>query len=435
MTTARRQLREGHAHIAAHGRALSMLNLHACTSVEECLELVAQEAGRTKEGWVLAAGARVESWKQPRWPTRAELDRICLTRPCCIMSFDHHAVAANTAAMHAGGLSDDARDPPGGVVCRDGHGMPTGVLLEAASRLVWNAAPEPSGVQRREHLVAGIQDLVGHGFTEVHDLLSPPWLGAALAELEASGQLPIRIYMYTPVAELLALHEQSRRWASDRVRLAGGKVFADGTLNSRTAWMLEPYADPLPGMERGKVITPPAELRAAMDLVGRLGLRLAVHAIGDAAVRAVLDAWEATGGSQTRRSGAVGVGGLRIEHSELIDAADVPRFAALGVVASVQPCHLLTDIEVLRRALPHRLDRVLPLRELIDAGCEPGLGLVFGSDAPIVRPNPEDSVQAAVHRRRAEMRWMKRSHRSRRSRKLRPGPALPGMPDQLSGAL
>jgi predicted amidohydrolase YtcJ len=95
---------------------------------------------------------------------------------------------------------------------------------------------------------------------------------------------------------------------------------------------------------------------------------------------------------------------LRIEHSELVDAADVPRFAALGVIASVQPCHLLTDIDVLRRQLPHRLDRVLPLRELIDAGCEPGRGLIFGSDAPIVRPHPEDSIQAAVHRRRAGMR-------------------------------
>jgi predicted amidohydrolase YtcJ len=210
--------------------------------------------------------------------------------------------------------------------------------------------------------------------------------------------------MYAPVVEVQALHEQSRQWTSDRVRLAGGKVFADGTLNSRTAWMIEPYADPLPGMERGKVITPPAELRAAMELVGRLDLGLAVHAIGDAAVRAVLDSWEATGGSKTRRGGAAGVGGLRIEHAELIDAADVPRFAALGVVASVQPCHLLADIEVLRRALPHRLDRLLPLRELIDAGCEPGRGLIFGSDAPIVRPHPEDSIQAAVHRRRNGMR-------------------------------
>lgn len=140
-------------------------------------------------------------------------------------------------------------------------------------------------------------------------------------------------------------------------------------------------------------------LAAAMALARRMGLDLAAHAIGDGAVRAVLDAWESLGpiGGPSR---------LRIEHAEIIDAADVARLARprFGeVIVSVQPCHLLADIEALRRGLPHRLDRVLPLRELIDAGCGPGERLWFGSDVPIVRPHPGDSIRAAVHRRREGM--------------------------------
>jgi predicted amidohydrolase YtcJ len=375
-----------------------MLKLDACKSVEECLELLAKEANRTRGPWVLAIGARVESWSDPRWPTCDELDRISRPRPVCVMSFDHHAVAANSAALHAAGLLNGP-DPAAGVVCRGQRGEPTGLLLEAAAHQLWNAAPEPSPQERKEHVQAALHDLAVHGFTEVHDLLSPSWLGPLLCGLDGTGLLRVPVHLYVPVAEIEAQHEAAKRWHTERVRLAGAKVFADGTLNSKTAWMLDPYADPLPGMERGKVITTPEEIRAARERTLALGLGLAVHAIGDAAVRAVLRVEEGIKASSRHDTAPK----LRIEHCELIDREDVPRFADLGVVASVQPCHLLADIEVLRRQLSHRLDRVLPLRELIDAGCAPGEGLIFGSDAPIVRPHPQDSIQAAVYRRREGM--------------------------------
>jgi predicted amidohydrolase YtcJ len=145
----------------------------------------------------------------------------------------------------------------------------------------------------------------------------------------------------------------------------------------------------------------PGELDDAVALCDTLGLHLAVHAIGDGAVRLVLDSIERVSGGVIREPG----NRHRIEHAEVIDEADVPRFARLGggVVCSVQPCHLLTDIEVLTRQMPHRLHRVLPLRELIDAGSISGGDdrlLWFGSDVPIVRPDPSDSLQAALHRRR-----------------------------------
>jgi predicted amidohydrolase YtcJ len=417
-------LREAHAHVPSHGRALRTLNLSDCTSREEFLgrleRLAIEQSGQRGRGespiawpWIIAHGVRVEGWTDPRWPTLAEFDRITGNRPACVMSFDYHCVFANTNAMRTAGLRDDSPDPAGGVICRDSTtNRPTGVLLETAAYQVWGQVPEPSSVESRESVLTAIADLRTHGFVEVHDLKSPPWLGPMLAELDDAGELSMPVCLYAPIEEFEQAVASAKGWTRDRVRLAGAKIFCDGTLNSRTAWMLHPYRNPIAGMSTGKVIATPAQIRDAMERTSRLGLQLAVHAIGDGAVRAVLDEWE---GVQTRRHRGIQASGqrwgletssgpgLRIEHCELIDEADVPRFANLGVIASVQPCHLLMDIEVLRRQLPHRLDRVLPLRDLIDSGCTPGELLWFGSDVPIVRPDPSDSVIAATKRRRAGM--------------------------------
>lgn len=405
------RLREAHAHIAEHGRTMEMEALEGCRSLEACLERVAAAASRTPpDRWVLGYGLRIEGWREPRWPTRPELDDAAGGRPVCLWSFDYHALIVNSAAMERAGISESTPDPEHGRIVRDEAGRPTGVMLEAAAKQVWAAAPAPSEAERREQVLAAVKDLAGHGFTEVHDLLAPTWLGPLLADLDDQGLLPVRTWVYPRLEELDAVLPTAAAWQRERVRLAGAKVFADGTLNSRTASMLTPYADPIPGMPRGQAMMSVEDLRAAIERVLGHGLGLAVHAIGDAAVRAALDAWEpySRGDRRVRRApggpATVGAAGefpaMRIEHAEVIDRDDVPRFAAMGVVCSVQPCHLLADVEALQRGVPHRLDRVFPLRELIDAGCTPGDLLWFGSDTPIVRPHPEDSLHAAVHRRR-----------------------------------
>lgn len=397
-----RPLREAHAHIPAHGRAMTMLQLGDCRDRAELLDRLRSQPlspSTHPAPWLLGVGARVSAWPDPRWPAREELDHAAAGRPCAIMSFDHHCVAANTLALAAANIHDATADPPGGVIGRDPRsGTLTGLLLESAAMQVWHAAPEPTREQTKLHVLAALRALAAHGFVEVHDMLSPAALGPMLAELDAEGQLPMEVWLYAPIAELERQHAAAAAWHSSKVRFAGAKAFADGTLNSRTAWMLSDYRNPLPGLPRGKPMMTPAELDDAIARTHALGVGLAVHAIGDGAVRAVLDARERAGDLS---AAANPVPTLRIEHCELIDETDVPRFAALGVVASVQPCHLLCDIEILAQELPHRLDRVLPLRDLICAGCEPGRGLWFGSDVPIVRPDPQDSIQAAVHRTRA----------------------------------
>lgn len=392
-------LREAHAHLAMHGQALTMLHLADCASHAECLDRIRQRAAHLHHAdpttWLLADGLRIESWPDPRWPTRDELDHASPNRPAVILSFDYHSLAANTAALRASVIAETDPDPEGGLIQRDPAGHPTGVLFESAAWKVRDSIPPLSESQREEAVLASLHHLASLGYVEVHDLLAPLWLGPLLSSLDQRGLLPLRTRVFVAMNDFDAALASAPAWSRPgRVEFAGGKVFADGTLNSRTAWMLTPYANPIPGHPFGTPLMSPAALRDAMHRTRAANLTLAIHAIGDAAVRASLDAWQAVGGS--RRDTAQ----LRIEHAELIDRADIPRFAEMGVTCSVQPCHLLADIEVLRRELPHRLDRVLPLRDLVQAGTTPGGYLLFGSDVPIVRPDPFDSMQAAVYRRR-----------------------------------
>lgn len=411
----RPRLREAHCHLHSHGQARAMVPLDDCRSLAECLDRLEEAASRREpSGWLLARGARPESWPEHRWPTRRELDRACPELPLAIWCFDHHALAANSSALSIARVDRGTPDPEGGVIVRDEVGEPTGVMLESATRLVWSKVPEPTMAERREHVALAVADLFSKGFVEVHDMLSHDWLGPVLAELRYSGRLPCSVWLYPLVEDLPRIYAGRSSWESQEIVLAGGKVFTDGTINSRTAWMLEPFADPIPSHPRGTPLMSVEHIAEAIRTCTRHGLHLAAHAIGDGAVRACLDAAARvqSDSSSAGRASSVrsvtpslrhSVTSLRIEHAELVDEADVGRFADLGVVASVQPCHLLADIEALRRLLPHRLERVLPLKEMAAAGCRPGELMWFGSDTPIVRPDAEDSVQAAVHRRRVGM--------------------------------
>ena len=387
-------MREAHAHLLQLGRSLSMADLTDARSVPESLDLLANAAPIA--GWVLGHALRVEGFEEPRWPSLDELDRLHPETPCCCWGFDYHSLVCNSPALAAAGLLD-LPEIPGGRIELDPDGRPTGLLLERAALRLWDAVPEPAHDQRPGLLAHALTHLSKLGFTEVHDLKSQDWLGPTLVEMAGSGDLPMSVGLFPLVEDLGAVAAARTEWECDEVRLLGGKLFVDGTLNARTAWMIEPFADGHDAHPRGMSMVEPGEIEDAAVLCDRLGLVLACHAIGDMAVRAVLDAIETSGGGRP---------GHRVEHAEVIAESDIPRFAALGAVASVQPCHLLADIEALQRAIPDRLDRVLPLSELINAGCEPGrldgAGVVFGSDVPIVRADPEDSLLGATERGRGD---------------------------------
>ncbi len=387
-STPRGPLREAHAHLAQLGRSLSMLDLASCRSRDHMIEELATFSQSVLPGqWVLAHGARPDAWPDPTWPTRRELDTHVPDHPVCAWCFDYHAMVVNTPAL-------ESAAPPSSVhhlIERNADGVETGLMLEQAATWMWSVVPDATETERREQLILALRHLSDLGFTEVHDLKSQRWLGGLLSSLKPEERR-LNVHLYPLLEELESVLASRSKWESDSVQLAGAKVFVDGTLNSRTAWMLEPFRDGRSEHSCGIAMMTTDEIESAVRFVDARGLPLACHAIGDAAVRAVLDAVE---------QGRPKTPGFRIEHAELIDSEDVPRFAHLGVIASVQPVHLLSDIEALQRSLPDRTHRVLPLRDLIDAGCSPGELLLFGSDVPIVPADPTQGIQAAVVRGRA----------------------------------
>ena len=395
-------MRDAHLHLYQYARSLEMLDLSSCGSAGEMLDSVAQAYRGCTGGLLIADKARPEAFEPSGWPCLADLDSATGGDVLfCGWCFDYHALMANSAALLHTGINADEPDPEGGIVGRNADGSLNGVLYEKAAMRLWASLPDPDRARAGELIERGIDALRGLGIACVHDLKAQPWLGGVLASLDERGVLDgFSIRLWPLLEDLDAVLGTRKQWERDSIRLGGAKVFVDGTLNSRTAWMLHDYADVGAdvgadgGHPRGMVMMSPGQIRDAVRRCDELGVPLAAHAIGDAAVRAVLDAIEEVR-PQTP--------GFRIEHAELVDESDVGRFAVLGVICSVQPCHLLYDMEALRRGVPGRLDRVLPLRSLIDAGCEPGGLLLFGSDAPIVRPDPGDSLRGAVERRRAGM--------------------------------
>lgn len=383
--------------------------------MDEALQRLAAAARERPPGaWMIARGIRIAAWPEQRYPTAREIDDAASGRPALLRSFDHHALAAGAAALRLAELGPHTADPAGGIIERGPGGAPTGLLLESACALALRAVPPFTRDERAAHVRAALADLRARGFAEVHDMLATPLLADILLDLEARGELDVAVRLYATREHFDALADRAAESAdegddadpagaptlarSEMVRLSGLKIFTDGTLNSRTAHMLRPFAHPIPEHPLGTALMSPDEIVAAIRHADARGYPIAAHAIGDAAVRAVLDALE------TAQPECLG---QRIEHAQFVDETDVARFAELGVIASLQPCHLLTDIEAIERFTPDRAGRAFPLRDLMDAARDAGFEaedlIWLGSDAPIVPPSPEDNRQAAVERRRAGM--------------------------------
>jgi len=411
-------LRDAHLHLLPHGKAIAAVQLADCTSIGDVLERVreAHEALPAHSGkqavWIDARGLRTEGLAERRYPTLEELDAATPGRPAVLKSFDYHALMGNTPALLEAGIEASTVDPPAGVIVRDEQGVPTGVLLEAACNAMYAAQPVDSSAQRTEQLKLAIDDLRGRGFVEVHDMKATPQLGELLLEMDDRGELDgFGVTMYAVPDEFERVKKVLRFAVREDtglpVRFGGLKLFVDGTLNSRTAWMLEPFADPIAAHPTGIPNYTAEQIEMYMRRAHHERFDIAAHAIGDGAVRALLDAYEAVEAQFGEEPGFT----LRIEHAQFIDEADIPRFARVGkkraVIASVQPCHLLTDMEAIERLVPHRAGRSFPLKDLIDAaasaGRDPAEMIYLGSDSPIVPADPADNVQAAVYRRRAGM--------------------------------
>jgi predicted amidohydrolase YtcJ len=380
---------DAHVHFGSYALSHEQVDLDAAATLAHGLAVVAQAAER------LAAGAwlRGRGWDRNRWgrlPTAADLDSVTGRRPAALSSHDGHALWLNSAALEVAGIDRTTADPAGGIVERDEAGEPTGVLFENAQDLVRRSIPEPTDDEVLAAIRRALPIAAAAGLTGIHNL-EDSRSRRAFQALEAAGELTLRVYHSVPRGELRKAREQRLRTGvgSDWLRIGPVKLFSDGALGSRTAHMLEPYEHRADGY-RGVPTMSASELEEAMRQAADAELDLAVHAIGDAAVRSVLDAYERTVAEYPPLRQRM----LRVEHAQLVDPHDVPRFAVLGAVASMQPIHATADWRTADAHWGGRARHGYAARRLLDAGAI----VAFGTDAPVERLEPLANLYAATSR-------------------------------------
>ncbi|MDQ3809125.1 MAG: amidohydrolase [Chloroflexota bacterium] len=377
---------DSHVHFGAFALARHEANLDHSVSLEDGLSVLRSHAQRLEPGqWLRGRG-----WDRHRWrrlPTAADLDSVVGDRPAALASHDGHALWLNTAAMAAVGLARDTSAPSGGVIERDADGQPSGVVFENAMDLVRTRMPQPSEAELQAAMHQALGLAAAAGLTGIHNLEDARSL-AVWRALEMRQQLSLRVYHGLARGQLAAAVEQGLRTGSgsNLLRIGPLKLFADGALGSRTAWLLQPYENATDGY-RGVATLQPEEMVHDMRAALAAGLDVAVHAIGDAAVRSVLDAVEAVGAARAGRL-------VRIEHAQLVHPDDVPRFARLGVIASMQPIHAISDWRAAEAQWGARARHGYAWRALVDAGAR----VAFGTDAPVERLEPLASLEAATTR-------------------------------------
>lgn len=383
---------DAHLHFLDLSLALTEVPLTGVRSIAEAVErVVAPARERPPDQWIVGSGWNANLLRDGRWPTKLDLDLQVSAHPVALSSQDHHSVWVNTRALEAVGIGRETPDPADGRIVRDGAGEPTGLLLEGARRLVREALPEPLPDQVQAALRAGVREANRLGLTGAHSMESPRAF-AAFQRLRREGGLSLRLYESIPAAQLdqaLALGLQTGV-GDEWLRLGHLKIFADGALGSRTALMLAPYeGEP---ENTGIAMYPREAIRDLVRRAAAAGIATCIHAIGDAANRLVLDLYEEAG-----RDGLLRGLRPRIEHAQLLDPADSCRFAALGVVASMQPIHCTTDMAGVDRWWGERGRGAYPFATLRRGGAR----LAFGSDAPVDDLSPIAGIHAAVTRQNA----------------------------------
>jgi predicted amidohydrolase YtcJ len=379
---------DAHVHLGSAATELTNLDLAGVKSLKQMMDAVADYARQAPAGrWITGGRWDQTSWAEKKLPTRQELDRVTAGHPAFLVRVDGHIALANSAALQAAGITANSKPPQGGAIDHDAHGRLTGILRESAQDMVAKVIPPPTPQERRGGLELAIANALSNGITSVQDFSDwPDFL--VFAALEKEGKLNLRITEWIPFKEPLSQEEAQRAQhpAQDSMLHTGMlKGFMDGSLGSRTAALKQPYAD-----DRGNTGLPQFTQEELDEMTverARAGFQLGFHAIGDRAVSMALDAFSQPGVSRTVRN--------RIEHAQVVDPADIARFRELGVIASMQPCQLLTDMNWAEARLgAKRAAWSYTWKAFLDADVH----LAFGTDYPVEPISPYRGIYAAVTR-------------------------------------
>ena len=387
-----------HGHVMGLGFNAIQLDLSGTDSLEEALRRIAEyAAANPRPRWIVGRGWNQERWGLGRFPTAADLDAIVADRPVWLERVDGHAGWANSEAMREAGVTAQSQAPEGGRIERGGRGAnaaPSGIFVDAAMALVERSVPPPLPLQRDRALAEAQNILLANGLTAVADMGTGTEDWNVMRRAGDAGQLRVRILSYASgIDHLLAVAgTRPSPWLYDgRLRMVGVKLYLDGALGSRGAWLKQPYRD-APG-QRGLPFVTDTVLKNLMSRAAMDGFQVAVHAIGDQANATLLEAIEEL--SDTYE----GDRRWRIEHAQVVDPADLPRFARHGIIASMQPVHQTSDMRMAEARMGlDRLQGAYAWKSMIDLG----VPLAFGSDFPVESPNPFHGLAVAISRQDAQ---------------------------------
>jgi len=380
---------DAHTHLGEGGQTRLNLDLAGVRSLDDMLTKIAMFAQPLAAGhWITGGRWDHTLWENKVLPTRQDIDKVTDGHPAFLDRVDGHIAIANSAALAAAGITGRTVPPQGGAIDLDAKGEPTGILRESATDLVRKVIPAPTAEERRRGAELAIGDALEHGVTSVQD--NSDWNDfLAFEQMEKEGKFNIRITEWLPFnASLEDLRKMRAHHDAKDPMLHTGmlKGFMDGSLGSRTAAMKAPFADD-PG-NSGLPQFKQDELNKMSVERARAGFQMGFHAIGDRATEMALDAFSQPGVRTDARN--------RIEHAQIVDPADIPRFRQLGVIASMQPNHLLTDMNWAEERLgPQRAAYSYAWKAFLEAG----VPLAFGTDYPVEPITPFRGLYAAVTRK------------------------------------
>jgi predicted amidohydrolase YtcJ len=392
-------LTDAHAHLAAIGERELNFDLQGTVSLAELKQKLAARATAQPGGqWIVGRGWIESRWTPAVFPSRADIDPVVSDRPVVLGRADGHALLANSAALKRAGIDRNTPNPTGGEILKDASGEPTGMLVDNAMELLTSLIPPATDAERSKALEVGAARSTRMGWTQLQNAGTPYRDVELLCELYKGGRVKLRVYnaIGGPGADADRLLKEgaSINRCGDRLTVRSIKLYIDGALGSRGAALLAPYSDS-PGSQ-GLLVNQPSVLAPILKEALKRGIQIETHAIGDRGNRIMLDLYEQAFAAVPVKERAVAEPRWRLEHAQVISPADIPRFAKLGVIASMQPSHAIGDLFFAPKRLgPERLPGAYAWKSLLDSGAV----VAAGTDAPVEIGDPRIEFYAAVARR------------------------------------